>query len=63
MARAGIPIYGYHWMPTLVWRTLPVKIRGEAEATAFDYEQVKQVRNRASCRRGSEETQLVLDRV
>jgi len=49
MARAGIPIYGYHWMPTLVWRTLPVKIRGEAEATAFDYEQVKQVRNRASC--------------
>jgi mannonate dehydratase len=49
MGRAGVPIYGYHWMPTLVWRTLPVKIRGGAEATAFDYEQVKQVRDRASC--------------
>jgi mannonate dehydratase len=49
MARAGIPIYGYHWMPTLVWRTLPVRIRGGAEATAFDYEQVKHVRDRASC--------------
>ena len=49
MARAGVPIYGYHWMPTLVWRTLPVKIRGGAEATAFEYEQVKHVRDRASC--------------
>ena len=36
MARAGVPIYGYHWMPLLVWRTTPVQIRGGAEATAFD---------------------------
>jgi len=49
MGRAGVPIYGYHWMPTLVWRTLPLMIRGGAEATAFDYEQVKHVRDRASC--------------
>ncbi|HYZ87196.1 MAG TPA: mannonate dehydratase [Bryobacteraceae bacterium] len=49
MGRAGVPIYGYHWMPTLVWRTSPVKIRGAANATAFDYEQVRHVRDRASC--------------
>lgn len=23
MARAGIPIFGYHWMPSSVWRTPP----------------------------------------
>ena len=36
IARAGIPIFGYNWMPSLVWRTEPKLIRGEAEATAFD---------------------------
>jgi mannonate dehydratase len=41
IARAGIRIYGYHWMPNSVWRTLPVRIRGGAEATAFEYDQVK----------------------
>jgi mannonate dehydratase len=41
MARAGIPIFGYHWMPSHVWRTKPVVIRGGALATAFDYELAK----------------------
>jgi len=36
IARAGIPIFGYNWMPSLVWRTEPKLIRGGAEATAFD---------------------------
>ena len=38
MARAGIPIFGYNWMPSNVWRTPSAFIRGGAEATAFDYE-------------------------
>ena len=37
IARAGIPIFGYNWMPSQVWRTKPEYIRGNAEATAFDY--------------------------
>lgn len=41
MARAGIPIYGYNWMPNSVWRTPNVVVRGGAFATAFDYEFVK----------------------
>lgn len=49
MGRAGVPVYGYHWMPLLVWRTKPVRIRGGAEATAFDYQQVKNVSNQSSC--------------
>ena len=36
MARAGIPIFGYNWMPSHVWRTPPQAIRGGALATAFD---------------------------
>jgi mannonate dehydratase len=36
IARAGIPIFGYHWMPSHVWRTPPEPIRGGALATAFD---------------------------
>jgi mannonate dehydratase len=36
IAGAGIPIFGYHWMPSHVWRTTPVPIRGGALATAFD---------------------------
>ena len=39
MARAGVPIYGYHWMPKPVWRSANVRIRGGAEATALDLEQ------------------------
>jgi mannonate dehydratase len=37
MARAGIPIFGYHWMPSGVWRTPPARIRGGALATAYDH--------------------------
>ena len=36
MARAGIPIFGYHWMPLGPLRSDPTIIRGEASATAFD---------------------------
>lgn len=39
IARAGIPVFGYHWMPSLVWRTSrTTKIRADAQVTAFDYE-------------------------
>jgi len=41
MARAGVPIYGYNWMPDSWRRTTPVRIRAGAEATAFDYEEAK----------------------
>jgi len=43
MARAGIPIFGYNWMPSHVWRTPPKLIRGGAVATAFNYEDAKQM--------------------
>ena len=43
MARAGIPIFGYHWMPSFTWRTPEVPIRGGALATAFDNEIAKQM--------------------
>lgn len=36
VARSGIPIFGYHWMPSHVWRTPHKQIRGGAIATAFD---------------------------
>jgi mannonate dehydratase len=36
IARAGIPIFGYNWMPSHVWRTPPARIRAGAVATAFD---------------------------
>jgi mannonate dehydratase len=36
IARAGVPIFGYNWMPSHVWRTPPEHIRGGAVATAFD---------------------------
>jgi mannonate dehydratase len=36
IARAGIPIFGYNWMPSHVWRTPPRSIRGGALATAYD---------------------------
>jgi len=49
MARAGIPIFCYHWMGASVWRTKAVPIRGGAMATAFDYELVKDMKDRATC--------------
>lgn len=36
IARAGIPVFGYNWMPSHVWRTPPQAIRAHAVATAFD---------------------------
>ncbi|HAE32246.1 MAG: TIM barrel protein [SAR202 cluster bacterium] len=41
IAKAGIPIFGYNWMPSMVWRTTPKSIRCGAFATAFDYEEAK----------------------
>ena len=43
IARAGIPIFGYNWMPSHVWRTTPEAIRGGAMATAFDYSAAKEM--------------------
>ena len=38
IARAGIPIFGYHWMPTLVGRTSrTTRIRADAMVTSFNY--------------------------
>ena len=36
MGRAGIPIFGYHWMPASVWRSESVTIRAGTDATAWD---------------------------
>jgi len=36
IARAGIPIFGYNWEPSLVWRTPYELIRGGSPATAFN---------------------------
>ena len=43
MARAGVPIFGYHWMPSHVWRSPPVAIRGGSVATAFNYDEAKKM--------------------
>ena len=43
IARAGIPIFGYHWMPSMVWRTTPSHIRCGAVATAFDYDEAREM--------------------
>ena len=44
IGQAEIPIFGYHWMPSAVWRTSrSVRIRGGAEATAFDAADVESV--------------------
>jgi len=42
MGLAGIPIFGYHFVVTGVWRTSSTALaRGGAQTTAFDYELVK----------------------
>jgi mannonate dehydratase len=41
IARSGIPIFGYNWMPSHVWRTTSATIRCGAVATAFDYDGAK----------------------
>ena len=45
IARAGIPIFGYNWMPAYTWRTPAAVIRGGAIATAFDYDLAKRLPN------------------
>jgi len=41
MGKAGVPIFGYHWMPNSVWRTPNKEVRGGALATAFDLDLAK----------------------
>ncbi|MDO8187576.1 mannonate dehydratase [Conexibacter sp. JD483] len=42
LGRAGVPILGYNFMPTFVWRTdLAAPSRGGAAVTAFDLAQVE----------------------
>ena len=36
VAAAEVPIFGYHFNPTMVWRTAMVKGRGGAQVSAFD---------------------------
>lgn len=36
MGRAGIPMFGYHWMPSGVWRNTETVLRGGAIASGFD---------------------------
>lgn len=37
LGQAGIPILGYHWSPSGVWRTVTdFAVRGSAESSAFD---------------------------
>ena len=38
MARAGVPIYGYNWMPNSWGRAEPVLIRAGALGTGYDWE-------------------------
>lgn len=40
IARAGIPIFGYGWNPSQVWRTTPQHIRGGAVATAYSQAEI-----------------------
>ena len=42
---AGIPMFGYNWMPSHVWRTEPETIRAGAIATAFDYDEALKMPN------------------
>ena len=41
MGAAGIPILGFHWMPSGVWRTSRTTPDRGAQVTSFDYEQAK----------------------
>ena len=55
IARAGIPIFGYNWMPSHTWRTPSAVIRCGAVATAFDYDLAKQLPNTHDREYGEEE--------
>ena len=40
IARAGIPIFGYNWMPSSVWRTSSETTkRGGSKVTSYDHSQ------------------------
>ena len=42
IGKAGVEIFGYHWMPSGVWRTSRTTPgRGGAEVTSFDMDEVK----------------------
>ena len=42
VGRAGIPVLGYHWMPSAVWRTsFTTPGRGGAQVSSFDMDLVK----------------------
>lgn len=44
LGRAGVPILGYNFMPTGVWRTAnDTPVRGGALATSFNYERARKV--------------------
>ncbi len=46
IGKAGIPILGYHWMPSAVWRTPDrAVLRGGATATRFNFEFHKDIKN------------------
>ena len=40
LGRAGVPILGYHWMPTRVWRTSKTAPGRGTTVSAFDLDQV-----------------------
>ena len=45
MARAGVPILGYAFMPSGVWRTaVDTPVRGGALATSFNYDSAKSIK-------------------
>jgi mannonate dehydratase len=40
LGEAGIPMFGYHWMPSGVWRNFEATVRGDARASGFDLDAV-----------------------
>ena len=40
IGRADIPIFGYHWMPSGVWRNAELTVRGGAGVSGFDTDAV-----------------------
>jgi mannonate dehydratase len=56
LGEAGIPILGFHWMATEVWRTdLALESRGGARVTAFDLSELPDVDRPAYGRRYEED--------
>lgn len=40
MGEGSIPIFSYHWSPTDIWQTNMMPVRGGAEATGLDIDEV-----------------------